>query len=161
MGEPLMTMATRALVIKSFWCRLQCPRGGGRCQFPLSSAIDLGEAVGILVGQLKAEPMTVGLKDLAAWLSIYGIDFADVRDYGDAHAESIQLTWQGTSWLVPGLHHGWLFLSFPGISRHQQGRPRFKSPCCGRPCASAFRAVRRAFSARWGGRVSDGVTMAS
>ena len=39
----------------------------------------LSEAVGILSGQLEAEPVTVRLEDLAAKLNTYDIDFADVR----------------------------------------------------------------------------------
>lgn len=39
----------------------------------------LTEAVGILSGELPAEPLTVQLSDLAARLNSYDIDFADVR----------------------------------------------------------------------------------
>ncbi|MBV9126281.1 MAG: YifB family Mg chelatase-like AAA ATPase [Planctomycetes bacterium] len=39
----------------------------------------LSEAVGILSGQLEAEPVSVHLEDLATELNTYDIDFADVR----------------------------------------------------------------------------------
>ncbi len=42
-------------------------------------ANSLSEAVGILSGQLAAEPVAVRLEDLAARLNSYDIDFADVR----------------------------------------------------------------------------------
>jgi magnesium chelatase family protein len=39
----------------------------------------LSETVGILSGQLPAEPVAVRLEDLAAQLNTYDVDFADVR----------------------------------------------------------------------------------
>jgi magnesium chelatase family protein len=43
------------------------------------AANNLGEAVGILSGQLEAEPVATRLEDLASKLNSYDIDFADVR----------------------------------------------------------------------------------
>jgi magnesium chelatase family protein len=42
-------------------------------------AHNIVEAVGIVSGQLEAEPMTVRLEDVAAQLNTYEIDFSDVR----------------------------------------------------------------------------------
>jgi magnesium chelatase family protein len=40
---------------------------------------DLAEAVGILSGQLQAEPVTAGVEEIYAHLNSYDVDFADVR----------------------------------------------------------------------------------
>ncbi len=40
---------------------------------------DLAEAVGILSGQLPAEPVTAGVDEIYANLNAYDVDFADVR----------------------------------------------------------------------------------
>jgi magnesium chelatase family protein len=40
---------------------------------------DLAEAVGILSGQLQAQPVTAGVEEIYAHLNSYDVDFADVR----------------------------------------------------------------------------------
>src|SRR5947199_5309272 len=79
-GVLSMAMAARDLGIK----KLLVPAVNAReaavvAEVTVFGANNLGEAVGILSGQLEAEPVTVRLEDLAAKLNTYDIDFADVR----------------------------------------------------------------------------------
>ena len=75
-----MAMAARDLGIK----KLLVPAINAReaavvAEVTVYGANNLSEAVGILSGQLEAEPVTMGIEDLAARLNTYDIDFADVR----------------------------------------------------------------------------------
>ena len=79
-GALSMAMTARDLGIK----KLLVPTVNAReaavvTEVAVHGANSLGEAVGILSGQLEAEPVTVRLEDLAAKLNTYDIDFADVR----------------------------------------------------------------------------------
>jgi magnesium chelatase family protein len=79
-GALSMAMAARDLGIK----KLLVPAANAReaavvAEVTIFGAANLGEAVGILSGQLEVEPVSVRLEDLAARLNTYDIDFADVR----------------------------------------------------------------------------------
>ena len=79
-GALSMAMTARDLGIK----KLLVPTVNAReaavvTEVAVHGANSLGEAVGILSGQLEAEPVAVRLEDLAARLNTYDIDFADVR----------------------------------------------------------------------------------
>jgi magnesium chelatase family protein len=79
-GALSMAMAARDLGIK----KVLVPAANAReaavvTELAVFGASSLGEAVGILSGQLPAEPVAVHLEDLAAKLNSYDIDFADVR----------------------------------------------------------------------------------
>jgi magnesium chelatase family protein len=79
-GVLSMAMAARDLGIK----KLLVPAANAReaavvSEITVFAANNLGESVGILSGQLEAEPVAVRLEDLAAKLNTYEIDFADVR----------------------------------------------------------------------------------
>jgi magnesium chelatase family protein len=79
-GVLSMAMAARDLGIK----KLLVPVANAReaavvTEVTVFATTSLSEAVGILSGQLDAEPVAVRLEDLAARLNTYDIDFADVR----------------------------------------------------------------------------------
>ena len=79
-GALSMAMAARDLGIK----KLLVPAANAReaavvAEVTIFGAANLGEAVGILSGQLEVEPVSVRLEDLAARLNTYDIDFADVH----------------------------------------------------------------------------------
>jgi magnesium chelatase family protein len=79
-GVLSMAMAARDLGIK----KLLVPAANAReaavvAEIAVFGASSLGQAVGVLSGQLDAEPVTVQLEDLAVKLNSYDIDFADVR----------------------------------------------------------------------------------
>ena len=79
-GALSVAMAARDLGIK----KLLVPGANAReaavvTEVSVFGANSLAEAVGILSGQLEAEPVAVQLEDLAARLNTYDIDFADVR----------------------------------------------------------------------------------
>jgi magnesium chelatase family protein len=79
-GVLSMAMAARDLGIK----KLLVPAANAReaavvAEVTVFGTNNLGEAVGILSGQMPAEPVTVRLEDLAIKLNTYDIDFADVR----------------------------------------------------------------------------------
>src|SRR5262245_22455746 len=79
-GVLSMAMAARDLGVK----KLLVPAANAReaavvAEVTVFGASSLGEAVGILSGQLDAEPVTVQREDLEARLNTYDIDFADVR----------------------------------------------------------------------------------
>ncbi len=79
-GALSMAMAARDGGIK----KLLVPAANAReaavvAEVSVFGANTLSEAVGILSGQLDAEPVSVRLEELAAQLNTYDIDFADVR----------------------------------------------------------------------------------
>jgi magnesium chelatase family protein len=79
-GALSMAMAARDLGIK----KLLVPAANAReaavvAEVTVVAANNLAEAVGVLSGQLEAEPVMVRLEELAARLNTYEIDFADVR----------------------------------------------------------------------------------
>jgi magnesium chelatase family protein len=79
-GALSMAMAARDLGIR----KLLVPAVNAReaavvAEVAVFGANSLSEAMGILSGQLEAEPMAVQLEDLATRLNHYDIDFADVR----------------------------------------------------------------------------------
>lgn len=79
-GALSMAMAARDQGIK----KLLVPVANAReaavvAEMSVFGVSSLGEAVGILTGQLEAEPVTAHFEDLAAKLNTYEIDFADVR----------------------------------------------------------------------------------
>ncbi len=79
-GALSMAMAARDLGLK----KLLVPAINAReaavvAEVSVFGANTLSEAVGILSGQLDADPVSVRLEELAAQLNTYDIDFADVR----------------------------------------------------------------------------------
>jgi magnesium chelatase family protein len=79
-GALSMAMAARDLGIK----KLLAPAVNAReaavvAEVAVYGANNLSEAVGILSGQMEAEPVAVRLDELAERLNTYDIDFADVR----------------------------------------------------------------------------------
>jgi magnesium chelatase family protein len=79
-GVLAMAMAARDRGIK----KLLVPAVNAReaavvAEVTVFGANSLVEAVGIVSGQVEAEPVTVRLEDLAAKLNTYDIDFSDVR----------------------------------------------------------------------------------
>ncbi len=79
-GALSMAMAARERGIK----KLLVPMANAReaavvTEAAVYAAGSLSEAVGVLAGELEAEPVVVRLEDLAAQLNTYDVDFADVR----------------------------------------------------------------------------------
>ena len=80
-GRPVDGDGRRASAASpSCWCPPPTPaRRPSSRRSPVYGVNSLAEAVGILSGQLPAEPVVAGIEEVFAQLNTYDVDFTDVR----------------------------------------------------------------------------------